>query len=677
MDKDKSFIPKIKTNIVGLDKLLFGGLNLAQDHNVVIIRSEDVNQGTVLGIQMLYGLSQSIHRDSNKVLPYFISNHDDEKYLNDLLLDTTIASCIQRMIKKYVVTAKPKDGSLLNMKFGFSKTFFNIGKEDTDGIEAIDKKSDNIDIRICEEAIYYSNRTNSLHLRNLKTVIDGLADSDVENLLYVRKSDYYETFSGCESLSKELNFPLVPIEILSTYPAFYPSDKSGTEKNVLKLLEERINKETINFVTLDLAGINLGTEEIGELIEKVKAKCKFLLIIQLATCTSPVEKADMIIELDTNIPESTNSDNYIMRYVRISQSKNQATALGWHLYKYRDYGIEVYPSLHTYFQKRRYLQRALVNTHSSIVSDTYQQYLEQSSKLRDKENIDFDHYIAGRQNIEKQYVDALFTNYDIGYSSVDVLEAILIPRKSTKHVLDYQGSVTAIIGDSNTYKRFLTFGSIFSSSLDCDHTLIILLNKDAATIRRRLSCPARSKRGSDCTACQSCYKYIHFMDICMGNITADEFIYYLELQLGTPFDDGGSVKRVVIDDLQIVDFCFPFLKSSTLFLSALVAICREKGIQLFILCDKSASKVAELRAVSDNIICTGRNKQGKLQLYIERYIGFTNTPSKIYCGTVNKAKNLFECYYKVDEKKEKKTYFKLNSMQIDDDKVSSMKEYWE
>lgn len=99
---DKSFIPKIKTNIVGLDKLLFGGLNLAQDHNVVIIRSEDVNQGTVLGIQMLYGLSQSIHRDSNKVLSYFISNYDDEKYLNDLLLDTTIASCIQRMIKNMV-----------------------------------------------------------------------------------------------------------------------------------------------------------------------------------------------------------------------------------------------------------------------------------------------------------------------------------------------------------------------------------------------------------------------------------------------------------------------------------------------------------------------------------------------------------------------------------------------
>ena len=303
--------------------------------------------------------------------------------------------------------------------------------------------------------------------------------------------------------------------------------------------------------------------------------------------------------------------------------------------------------------------------------------MEHASKLPNSEIVDFDHYIAGRQKTEEQYVEALFANYDIGYSSVDVLEAILIPRKSTRHVLDYQGSVTAIIGDSNNYKRFLTFGGIFSSSLDKDHTLIILLNKDAATIRRRLSCPARSKRGPDCKDCQNCYKYIHFMDICMGNITADEFIYYLELQLGTPFDDGGSIKRVVIDDLQIVDFCFPFLKNSMMFLSALVSICREKGIQLFILCDKSASKVAELRAVSDNIICTGRNKQGRLQLYIERYIGFTNTPSKIYCGIVNNAKNLFECYYKVDEKKEKKTYFKLNSMQIDDDKVSSMKDYWE
>ena len=669
------FIQKMKTNVFGLDKLLFGGLNLVPDNSVIIVKCEDVGHGTLLGIQLLFGLSQSLKRKGVDITSLFISNHDDLNYLNSILLDTVISSVVLKMTNTYVSSPKGEDRK--RKPFGFTNSFFIMGKNESDSVnKEIDIKSDDIDIKICEEGIYYSNRTHSLHERTLLSVQEGLADSDEQNLLYHRKHLSYSELRDTATLSEELDFPLISLDFFSipekNIKSINAIADAGNNDEALSLPIDR------RFIALDLAGGSLDTLEIGKIIDSYKKKCKVLICVLPSSCSFPNEKVDMVIELKNQQPESNNLSDYLMSYLRICQSKRQVTSLGWHLYKYRDYGIEVFPSLHTYFQKRRYLQRAVVNTHSSILSDTYQQYLDKALKQKSSPDIiNYDNYIRTRKERESQVSDALFPNYAVGYSSVNVLEYILIPRKTSHHLLDFQGSVTAIIGDSNNYKRFITFGSIFSSSLDKEHTLIILLNKDADTIRRRLSCPARSKRGKDCEDCHNCYQYIHFMDICMGNITADEFIYYLVLQFETVFDDGNNIKRVVIDDLQIVDFCFPLLKSTPLFLSALVSICRERGIQLYILCDKNADKVTELRAVADNIICTGRDKRGSLQIYIERYIGFNYTPSKIYCGTVKRAKELFECFTKVDENGTRKRYFKLNSVQIDDDNVSTMKDYWD
>ena len=91
-------------------------------------------------------------------------------------------------------------------------------------------------------------------------------------------------------------------------------------------------------------------------------------------------------------------------------------------------------------------------------------------------------------------------------------------------------------------------------------------------IRRRLTCPARPLRGDMYQECNNCYKYIHFMNICMGNITPEEFLYYLEKQIEVTYDGSlkKRIRRIVIDDMQILDYCFPKLKEAGgLFLAAL------------------------------------------------------------------------------------------------------------
>ena len=62
---NKECLPKLATGIRGLDKLLYDGINVNTvdgDNNILIVIKGDVeeNDKTLLGMQILYGLAQSI-----------------------------------------------------------------------------------------------------------------------------------------------------------------------------------------------------------------------------------------------------------------------------------------------------------------------------------------------------------------------------------------------------------------------------------------------------------------------------------------------------------------------------------------------------------------------------------------------------------------------------------------
>ena len=76
----------------------------------------------------------------------------------------------------------------------------------------------------------------------------------------------------------------------------------------------------------------------------------------------------------------------------------------------------------------------------------------------------------------------------------------------------------------------------------------------------------------------------------MGCISTDELLYYLNEQLNICFDKNADKKigRIIIDDLQKIDYSFPLLKDNDLFLSAIKNYCQKKSLDLVILCDKHA-----------------------------------------------------------------------------------------
>lgn len=685
---------KISTNILGLDRLLYDGLDLTENGNIILIRGEIGSEKTIFGMQLLYGVAQSIDNiDLGRLVHnYLFSTYEDDKTLNDWLLDMIISSCIQSITD--IAVSSPTKARSTN---SFAKTFFKVngkilGKEHNQRIP-YDKVMNSTDELICNEAIYYNNRTNALHFRyyaNDNSTKNPVFKTDESNMLFERKynsiSRYLEVNNNnnnqesesVKNLGKSIGYPIVDVQVKKL-------DKENMVEELSKLEDGGLVAIDINFEGMD---DQTTLSYISSLVKILKSQRLTIIVVPSET-KIPESEFDMIIDLTSEAKTAGHSE-YAIRYLTITKSRKQEAAKGKHQYKRRDYGLEIYPSLYTYFQQRRYLQRAMVYTHSDVITDTYQQYLDKHKFLGNI--ITYENYAKDVEEMPKHYANALYPQYDSDYNSIDVLERIMLSNGSSEHAIyddngekneienliyGYRGGVTAIIGEANTYKRFLTFGSVFSSSLHKEHTLFLLLNKDDSTIRRRLACPARMKKEKDCPSCQNCYKYMHFMNIYMGSITTEKFIYFLERQLEVCFGDGKKIKRVVIDDLEIIDFCFPFLKENELFLAALILICKERGISLYVLCDRHGKQAKALRALSENVIYTDRDKSGKLLIYIEKYAGYNNTPSKIYCGKVKSVKNLFECYDRMDEKEQNSSYFAFNTMQIEDNPVSSMEKFWD
>ncbi|WP_448781037.1 hypothetical protein [Bacteroides congonensis] len=657
---------KTKTNIVGLDKLLFGGFDLSRESLLIVIEGKEDTEKALLGLQMLYGLAQSLDLNG-KEQTVFLSNCRDKEFYNDLHLDIVIAECMQRMIEEFARGYKKafQLSEVTNVLFDTSKIKCRDYIERNEMPE--DKIRKNADALICEEILYYNNRTNALHFRTIEAV------DNERNIVYERRyntlGEYRAEFVRLERL---LKLKFVDLAILDR-GNFNRILHSSEKKEILAVEYSDIKEDSIDFITL---------------CEHMRDRARVSILIVEDCAKFPDTLADIVIKLRNGL-----NDGYLLQSLSIIKNTLQVAALGWHQYKRRDYGIEIYPSLHLHFQQRRYLQRALTYTHSNVITDTYQQYIN-TCNYRGKQVANFYEFDEERKGAINNSFEALYPKFFLNFTSDDILRRTFLSGCSFKtkdmnidgtleeyqlkeFMYGHHGGVTAIIGESNTYKRFLTFGSMFSSALNKEHTLILLLNKEDSVIRRRLACPARLNNNRNSEKCKCCYQYIHLMNICMGYITPEELIYFLKKQISVTFDgdEKNPIKRIIIDDLQIIDFCFPLLKKSSLFLSALMAVCREEDIELYILCDKNASLMPDLRMLADNVVCTDRDKDGNLLIYIERFAGYNNTPSKIYCGKVLSIKELFECSVKYNNEQ---VYlnFTFDSTQIKDQSTSSMNHFW-
>lgn len=666
---DKECLPKLPTGIRGLDKVLYGGIDvnvlkalhiggndIPRTPLVIVIKgSEDDNDKSVLAMQMLYGIAQSVekikadyqHINNGWNQPVMYSTYYQTHKLDDMFLDYFISSSLQEILRKKA----SKDANVNLSSNIFTNLLFDSSNILCQGIStnanipytAVANKTDAM---IGDGIIYYNRRTNSLHVK-----ADLTADDNKYNQVYLRQFDSINEYSQRYSNKQQdaLFYKYTGVH-------FLPFSMIGN-LTYSQLTTSIANPKEL--IAVDLSAYkDLAITKINGLLNLLH-DAKIVILVVDSTAEIPENRVNMMIELSQKVDHK-----FVLKYLQITKSDSQDFAPGLHQYKKRDYGIEVYPRKELYLYERRYLQRALVYTHADALTETYQQYMKLQKYYIDTPTTTYEDYETDIASEENKPFYAIYPKNYMEQMSIDLLNRVFIPINPLRNLLhksknetefienEYMygnaGFVTAVIGKANTYKRFLTFGGIFGSACAEDHTLIIMMNKEEMVTRRRLACPARPLCGDRDKACRSCYHYIHFMNICMGNITPEEFLYYLERQIEVTYDGDQKkhIRRIVIDDLQILDFCFPRLNDG-LFLAALAELCREHDIILYILCDISGKMLPPLRALADNVIITQKDKKdGHPLIFVEKFAGYTNTPSKMYCGKVKNVNKLFRCVEK-------------------------------
>lgn len=666
---DKECLPKLPTGIRGLDKVLYGGIDvnvlkvlhiggndIPRTPLVIAIKgSEDDNDKSMLAMQMLYGIAQSVekikagyqHINSGWNQPVMYSTYYQTHKLDDMFLDYFISSSLQEILRKKA----SKDANVNLCSNIFTNLLFDSSNILCQGISTnanipYTAVANTTDAMIGDGIIYYNRRTNSLHVK-----ADLTADDNKYNQVYLRKFDSINEYSQMYSNKQQ-------DALFYKYTGLHFLPFSMTGNLTYSQLTAGITTPR-DLIAVDLSAYkNLAETKMNGLLNQLHDS-KIVILVADSTAEIPENRVNLMIELSQKIDHK-----FVLKYLQITKSDSQDFAPGLHQYKKRDYGIEVYPRKELYLYERRYLQRALVYTHADAVTETYQQYMKLQKYYIDTPTTTYEDYEADIASEENKPFYAIYPKNYMEQMSIDLLNRVFIPINPLRNLLhksknetefienEYMygnaGFVTAVIGKANTYKRFLTFGGIFGSACAEDHTLIIMMNKEEMVTRRRLACPARPLCGDRDKACRSCYHYIHFMNICMGNITPEEFLYYLERQIEVTYDGDQKkhIRRIVIDDLQILDFCFPRLNDG-LFLAALAELCREHDIILYILCDISGKMLPPLRALADNVIITQKDKKdGHPLIFVEKFAGYTNTPSKMYCGKVKNVYKLFRCVEK-------------------------------
>ncbi len=250
---------------------------------------------------------------------------------------------------------------------------------------------------------------------------------------------------------------------------------------------------------------------------------------------------------------------------------------------------------------------------------------------------------------------------------------------------------TAVIGNPNSYKRRLVLGKAFHWAKLKEHVLFVLFDKNEEDLRRQMTCPGmfgkaqeyfngercNKKNEWNCSDCLLCYKYIHFFRIRSGCISPEEFFVALLEQISVYCDEETKygIERhrmhIVIDDFQRIDFCFPFIKRSSLFTDALINLCHLHNVELTVLCDKSGERAREVCTLADNVVCVERNEHdiNNISIFIERS-SVAPFPSTILKYEVPDVQNLFVCKdEKLDITSEKD---RVPTPII----IGSMKEYW-
>lgn len=372
---------------------------------------------------------------------------------------------------------------------------------------------------------------------------------------------------------------------------------------IVEDLNEPKNEEQ-NCVVIDgFAGLGekdferLPMETIEELLRQ---KAKVSILVFDDRLTNYQTSADIIIEVQKSVNEQHN-----FTYFELQIVKNflKTATPGWHKYRCTENGkIIVYPSIHKLLQ--------LYQMSGSLSTDGNESGCP-----------------GNAPSIHTQFAQVINTDGNYTYKDFVGNRKKTFDIKNLKDVIFPEaGTVTSIIGASNTFKRRLAALSVIDALDKGKRVLVIFLNESRRGFMDILSNIQPDYLSHD---------KLHLFEMPMGCMFPEEFINMLELYVdrfkGTEKEDVN----IYLIDLVALDYAFPMLQAETLFLPALTTLCKrkKKEVSMTIVCNKKFSQVHELCFVSDAVLCTERENDpdvNHLRLILEKNPFGQEQNSRVY-----------------------------------------------
>lgn len=749
-----------------------GNVKKEESGTVIIIRGDRGVNKTCLAMQMMHGLYCSLHDAHPNDLgdrALFYSIHNESKSLNDSYLDMIIARVMQDIVRQYRFDRFSKESvcdgvnnrteieTLINFLFDIE----NSGCDNRTRREA-DLRNERIgkDLprMICEGIVVYNHRTNALHYKrtfskdDFNNIIASRRYDTITEYIEYLKSGENSRLLNCENkvinsfIRNLLSVSFNPDEIsgenlrldvprnsmtifkaieTDIYGRNFPCDILGEDEHLVNRgqpnptrNDEDSNKKKYDLIVIDgfsqLSNEDLQGLPYSSLINQLK-RLSNVSILVFDNREAERFDGDVVIEMHE---QDATQEEYMYHELRIVKSSFQTSVLGWHQFKKRDYGIEVFPSTHLLLSKRFYISNKSQQMGMSLFESNYDQYLEakafedciQGSIEDCPVQTPYEEFLRSANSMSDRAMENAFKEYEKAINNVRVeSEAInsgirsnemfselvlhseslkrieLATKHSMKECRNCNTSVnewnnhfpaTAIVGNPNSYKRTLALASAYNLAKKGIHTLFFLFDKDELEMRKRMVCPAYNgtKCSNDFSECKKCTKYLHTYDVRMGCLSAEEFFAVLLDQINfycKPTEKNGVESEwmhIVIEDLQKIDFSFPFIKDTKLFLSTLIAICHSHKVMLTILCDKSASLAHEVCTLADRVLAIRRQPEDiyNIEINVERGCE-SNIPSRIMRFNLTDILHAFRC--------------ESDSMTIRDNNIrgeliGSVKDYW-
>lgn len=416
------------------------------------------------------------------------------------------------------------------------------------------------------------------------------------------------------------------------FPELDPQKKDSylfTKMLQYNAIVENLNEpknEALNCVVIDgFAGLGekdferLPMETIEELLRK---KAKVSILVFDDRLTNYQTSADIIIEVQKSVNEQHNFTYFEMQIVK---NFLKTATPGWHKYRCTETGkIIVYPSIHKLLQQYQTSGNPSDNGNGGNCSSGATSIHDQFAQVINTDGNYTCHDFVGNKNRKKTFDEKN-------------LKDIVFPES---------GTVTSIIGASNTFKRRLAALSAIDALDKGKRVLVIFLNE--------------SRRGfmdilSNIEPDYKSHEKLHLFEMPMGCLFPEEFINMLELYVDRFKVVEKEDINIYLIDLVALDYAFPMLQAETLFLPALTTFCKrkKKEVSLTIVCNKKFSQVHELCFVSDAVLCTKRENSSevnRLKIILEKNPFGQEQNSRVYEFDI---KNIKETIIEDEKKKEK------------------------